>query len=70
MKGSSVNQILHNFSLQAGGSHYPTINPKMQQAFAEMIIRKCAEIAEQADSNPAQHIREYFGVSDGRTTNP
>lgn len=70
MKGSSVNPILQNFSLQAGGSHYPTINPQMQQAFAEMIIRKCAEIAEQADSNPAQHIREYFGVSNGHTTNP
>ena len=76
-----MHPILHNFSLQAGGSHYPSINPKMQQAFAEMIINKCAEIA---DSDPVdrnagcgyitksagQRIQEYFGVSNGHKTNP
>lgn len=72
-----MHPILHNFSLQAGGSHYPTINPAMQEAFARMIIEKCAELA---DNDPidrragcgyetktaGQRIKEYFGMNHGR----
>jgi hypothetical protein len=35
------NPKLHQLSLQAGGSHYPSINPDMQTAFAKMIIDEC-----------------------------
>lgn len=67
-KGNSVNPILHDFSLQAGGSHYPAINPKMQEAFAKLIIDKCAELASRPSSYPynsyADMIRAYFSVTD------
>jgi hypothetical protein len=63
-----MNQILHDFSLQAGGSHYPTINPKMQEAFARLIIDKCAELANRPSSYPydsyGDMIREYFEPTD------
>ena len=62
--------ILHNFSLQAGGSHYPTINPKMQEAFAKMIIETCAELADRESSAPfdtyGDLIRNHFGLDNGR----
>jgi hypothetical protein len=74
-----MNPVLKNFSLQAGGSHYPSINPNMQEAFAKMIIEKCAELA---DNDPidrragcgyetktaGQRIKEYFGIKNGRET--
>ena len=60
--------ILHNFSLQAGGSHYPTINPKMQEAFAKMIVEKCAELAGQPTPEPydsySEMILAHFGMHD------
>ena len=65
-----MHPILQNFSLQAGGSHYPSINPLMQEAFARMIIEKCAELAEEADSDPGDCIRNYFGLNNEHTTNP
>lgn len=73
--------ILHNFSLQAGGSHYPEINPAMQEAFANMIIAECIKLAEQeqdrffemgevdlayAMENFQEMIKQHFGVEDGR----
>lgn len=67
-----MHPILHNFSLQAGGSHYPTINPQMQEAFARMIIEKCAELASQPSSHPynsyADMILAHFGLHNGRET--
>ena len=74
-----MNQILKNFSLQAGGAHYPEINPKMQEVFARMIIEKCAELADNDPINrnagcgyetktAGQRIKEYFGMQDGRET--
>ena len=65
-KGNLMNPVLKNFSLQAGGSHYPTINPKMQEEFAKMIIEKCAELASQPTSEPydsySEMILAHFGM--------
>ena len=47
-----MNQVLKEMSLQVGGSHYPGINPHLQEAFAKMIVEKCAEIASQPSSHP------------------
>ena len=70
MKGNSMHPILHNFSLQAGGSHYPTVNPQMQEAFARMIIETCAELANRDSPAPFEShgdlIRNYFGLDNGR----
>ena len=57
-------ELLTEFQLQAGGSHYPDINPKQQEAFARMIIERCAELADQPSSHPfntyGDLIREHF----------
>jgi hypothetical protein len=34
-------ELLTKLQLEAGGSHYPSINPAMQQRFAELIIEEC-----------------------------
>ena len=34
-------ETLKEFQLQAGGAHYHTINPQMQEAFARMLITEC-----------------------------
>jgi hypothetical protein len=34
-------ELLTKFQLQAGGSHYPGINPQIQAKFAELIVREC-----------------------------
>ena len=69
-KGNSMNPILKNFSLQAGGAHYPDVNPQMQEAFAKLIIETCAELANRDSSSPFESygdlIRNYFGVDNGR----
>lgn len=36
-----MNEQLKELSLQAGGGHYPTINPQLQEAFAHLIIKEC-----------------------------
>jgi hypothetical protein len=33
-----MNEKFKQLSLMAGGSHYPTINPDMQQKFGESIV--------------------------------
>ena len=34
-------ELLRKLQLQAGGSHYPDINPQIQAKFAELIVREC-----------------------------
>lgn len=67
-----MHPTLHKFSLEAGGSHYPSINPKMQEAFAKLIVEKCAELASQPSSHPhdsyGDMIRAHFGMNHGRET--
>jgi hypothetical protein len=46
-------ELLKEFQLQAGGSHYPNINPQMQEAFARMIINKCIEAVKQTNRTHA-----------------
>ena len=78
-----MHPTLHNFSLQAGGSHYPSINPKMQQAFGNMIVEECIRLAEQEEDrflemgetdlayamqNYQLLLRQHFGINNGRET--
>ena len=37
-------ELLKRLQLQAGGSHYPDINPQIQQKFAELIVAECMEV--------------------------
>lgn len=78
-----MHPTLHNFSLQAGGSHYPSINPKMQEAFGNMIVEECIRLAEQEEDrflemgetdlayamqNYQLLLRQHFGINHGRKT--
>ena len=38
-----MNETFKQLSLLAGGAHYPTINPNLQQQFGELIVRKIVE---------------------------
>jgi hypothetical protein len=36
-------ELLRKLQLQAGGSHYPDINPQIQELFAKLIVQECLE---------------------------
>lgn len=55
-------ELLRKLQLQAGGSHYPDINPQMQEKFAELIIRECAGVALREEHDPYECILNHFGV--------
>ena len=58
-----MNVLIKSFSLEAGGSHYPSINPNLQQKFAELIIRRCAELANTAEPYKSSDlILQHFGM--------
>jgi len=42
-------ELLRKLQLQAGGSHYPDINPQIQAKFAELIVRECLEACSRAN---------------------
>ncbi len=48
-----MNEKLAHLSLMAGGSHYPSINPDMQQAFANLIIQECIQAVQATDTRHA-----------------
>lgn len=59
-----MNEKFKQFSLEAGGSHYPTINPQLQQRFGELILQECIAIAEDTRYDGkvvAERIRFAFG---------
>ena len=42
IKESKMNkELLTRLQLEAGGSHYPSINPELQERFAELIVQEC-----------------------------
>jgi hypothetical protein len=82
-KDNLMTPILKNFSLQAGGAHYPSINPKMQESFANIIIAECIKLAEAdedrylemgepdlalAMANYQAMVKQHFGINNGRET--
>ena len=52
-------ELLRQLQLQAGGSHYPDINPQIQEKFAELIVRECAELAKIKAFIIMQKAEEY-----------
>jgi len=72
-------ELLKRLQLQAGGSHYPDINPDLQAKFAELIVAECLAVcAVNTDDEPLyykrgvifamnrcqQNIKEHFGVEE------
>lgn len=46
-------ELIKKFQLQAGGSHYPSINPDMQLSFAKQIIEECIDAVRNTDTRHA-----------------
>lgn len=60
-----MNEIFKQLSLQAGGSHYPTINPALQQKFAELVIKetlKAARAGLEYGPSMEEAVYRYFGI--------
>lgn len=59
-----MNEVLQHLSLMAGGSHYPTINPAMQQRFAELIVQAVFDRIEseghQVSEPVVQKVKQHF----------
>jgi hypothetical protein len=56
-------ELLKEFQLQAGGSHYPDINPAMQARFAELLIQECVDnLFLHGYDDAADQIIKYFGL--------
>jgi hypothetical protein len=53
-----MKQELFNYALEAGGSHYPSINPKMQEAFANLILNRVIKICEEHPAWTGRMISE------------
>ena len=67
--------LLRKLQVEAGGSHYPDINPDMQIRFAELIVQHCIDVCEEMAAQMggmpgdgalardcANWIRKDFGV--------
>jgi hypothetical protein len=60
-----MNNVIKQLALQAGGSHYPDVGGKTLEKFAELIVLKCAEIADTAEPFLASDlIKQHFGVKE------
>ena len=68
-----MNERIREISLAAGGSHYPSINPELQQRFAELIVQECVryfneDYQRDFDSlwreDLSRGIKKHFGVKE------
>lgn len=60
-----MNEIFKRLSLEAGGSHYPEINPHLQQKFAELVIQETLQAARAGlEFGPSMEeaVYQYFGL--------
>jgi hypothetical protein len=67
-----MNEVFKRLSLEAGGSHYPTINPNLQQRFGELIVKECIEKLLEWQSEPFPFdestavwiLKKHFGIKE------
>jgi hypothetical protein len=64
-----MNKQIKELALQAGGSHYPTVNSRQLEKFAELLINECCKIMIELEAKyPAnltvQEIKKHFGVEE------
>ena len=69
--------LLRKLQVEAGGSHYPDINPNCHTRFAELIVQHCIDVCEEMAAQMggmpgdgalardcANWIRKDFGVEE------
>lgn len=63
-----MNERIRELALQAGGSHYPEVNPIQLEKFAELIVLECVQAVKNVGGyNEEYHmnaIKKYFGVEE------
>ena len=52
-------ELLKEFQLQAGGSHYPSVNPQMQESFARQIVDECIDTIRNATLRAVYTTHDY-----------
>ena len=65
-----MNERFKQLSLMAGGSHYPSINPDLQQRFGELIVEECIQELLKWKSEPFPFdentavwiLKQHFGI--------
>ena len=65
-----MNERFKQISLMAGGSHYPTVNPDLQQRFGELVVEECIQQLLEWKSEPfpfdentaVQILKQHFGI--------
>jgi hypothetical protein len=60
-----MNEKFKQLSLMAGGSHYPSVNPQLQQRFAELVIAETLQAVRAGlEFGPSmeQAVEQYFGI--------
>jgi hypothetical protein len=64
-----MNKQIKELALQAGGSHYHTVNSQQLEKFAELLINECCKIMIDLEIKyPAnltvREIKKHFGVEE------
>jgi hypothetical protein len=64
-----MNKQIRELALQAGGSHYPDVNSRQLEKFAELLINECCKIMIDLEIKyPAnltvKEIKKHFGVEE------
>ena len=59
-------EIQHRLSLLAGGSHYPNINPQLQQQFGDLVVDETLYVIDMLPESATlddavRAIRGHFG---------
>lgn len=55
-----MHKHIKDIALQVGGSHYPEVNPKLLEKFAEAIVLECACKADMLGADLAGY-KDYDG---------
>ena len=62
---SSVNTMMKKFALEAGGSHYPSVNTQQLERFYQLVVQECAQLVT-THMDPGL-VLEHFGIDHERT---
>jgi hypothetical protein len=61
-----MNENIRQLALEAGGSHYPSVNTKQLEYFAKLIVQECCRIADKGvepRGMPSDGIKRHFGIN-------
>ena len=60
-----MNTMMKKFALEAGGSHYPSVNTQQLERFYQIVVHECAELV--ASHMDPVLVLEHFGVAHEHT---